>query len=140
MMADTDALTRRFGPLVATHCLIVAIIYKRDEELCPLAYQSRNFHSCATSRLIPPDIVLPHLPGLSSDYVKSASLAVNTPVPQEPVPIISSCPVLFFSSHSVAPDETANSSHTTEIKIATVAKSLCSERWYLDDYFGSMFH
>ena len=58
MMVDVDSLTRRFGPLIAYHCFIAAILYCRDKQHRSIAYQASSFHSSATANIIPPDTVL----------------------------------------------------------------------------------
>ena len=140
MMADVDALTRRFVPIIATHCLVADILHKRDDELRPLDYQSCTCHNCATFRFIYPNMVLPILPILFFDDNNSAPFVVNIPVYQAPIPTISSCPIIFLVSHGIAPTVAAHSSRMAEVKFSTVAKSLFSEWWCLDDYFGSPFY
>ena len=43
MMVDVDALTRRYGPLIAMHCMVATILRQRDFKLKPLAYDSSIF-------------------------------------------------------------------------------------------------
>ena len=38
MMNDVDALTRRFGLLIATHCYIAGMLHRRDITQQPIAY------------------------------------------------------------------------------------------------------
>ena len=66
MMADVDSLTKRFGPLVATHCCVAAIIYTRDTSLRPFAYEHSTFKDHTTAQLTPPSINYPCQPILSS--------------------------------------------------------------------------
>ena len=40
MTADLDALNRRFGPLIASHCCIAELLHRRDITQIPLAYES----------------------------------------------------------------------------------------------------
>ena len=51
MMIDVYALTRRFGHLIATHCIICGLFSKCDKEAKPLAYDPSTFHSHSTSEL-----------------------------------------------------------------------------------------
>ena len=43
MMIDVDSLTRRYGPLIAMHCMVARILRQRDFTLKPLAYGSSIF-------------------------------------------------------------------------------------------------
>ena len=56
IMADVDALTRRFGPLIATHCCIADILHNRDKTLCPLAYDSETFTTSYVAHIPQPSI------------------------------------------------------------------------------------
>ena len=59
MVADADALTRRFEPLIGIHYCIANILRHRDTVWRPLAYCHNIFHSCITARLCAPIEPLP---------------------------------------------------------------------------------
>ena len=48
-MAGVDALTRQFGPLIATHCSISNILFQQDRHHRPLAYIASIFNTSATA-------------------------------------------------------------------------------------------
>ena len=39
MTTDVDALTRRFEPLISSHCCIAELLHRRDVARRPLAYE-----------------------------------------------------------------------------------------------------
>ena len=43
MMMDVDALSRRFGPLIALHCSIANILHVVDVKNIPDAYDEHTF-------------------------------------------------------------------------------------------------
>ena len=51
MMVDVDSLTRRYGPLIAMHCMVATILRQRDFTLKSLAYDSSIFYTCPTAKL-----------------------------------------------------------------------------------------
>ena len=53
MMVDVDALTRRYGPLVAMHCMVSTILHHRDIQHNPLAYEHSTFLASKTPKLTP---------------------------------------------------------------------------------------
>ena len=142
MIADVDALTCRFGSLIATHLCIAAILHKRDKYLRSLVYKSITFKSCATSKLTLPHMKLPENPILSA----TTMAAFSTNVHDEPVPpkahTIHTSPVMFIhSSPSIQDTPPLHNSHKEpDMKITAVVQSLWSERWCLNNYFGSFLH
>ena len=60
MMVDVDALSRRYRPLIFTHCMI-----DMDKDQRPTAYEIDTLLSSQSSKLAVPKITLTATPGLS---------------------------------------------------------------------------
>ena len=111
---------------------------KRDKNLIPKVYIKYTSHSSATTKLetstepykLPP-VLYSHC---VMDIVQCTSIAeLHTPSTS-----ISLCRVLFIvPSKDIIIKENPND---TEIKITAVTKTLFSECWCIDDYFGSLLH
>ena len=140
MMADVDALTRRFGPLIATHCCIAGILHKTDITARPLAYESASFHDSPTARLTPPSTLHVTAPTLTSTYLTSTHCCNTPPIALQPSLTISSSPILFVAASKIYVPRSPSDGAATKMKISTVASSLQSEWWCIDDYFGSLLH
>ena len=72
MTADVDALSRRFGKLIATHLCIAAILKTRDTTNRPFAYDISSFESFSKLRKKPSPIPSAPLPILTSTYITTA--------------------------------------------------------------------
>ena len=138
IMVNINALTRRFGKLIATHCCIAHGLSKRDKKLRPDAYKKSTFYLSATAKLEKPSEPYKYPPILYNysvmDIVKGTCIAeVHTQLT-----IISSCPVLFV----VPFKETIISENPNDIKmkITAVAGTLFSEWWCIGNYFGSLLN
>ena len=141
MMADVDALTRRVGPLIATHCCIAAILHCSDTTNCPLAYDSTTFATSSAAQLPSQVTDVPDQPIFSSSFISASSAPVNIdPVLQSAV-AISTSPILFLTGvpQCNMSKPLPVSSVDPETKIVRVLKSVYSERWCIDNYFGSFF-
>ena len=129
MMTDVDALTRRFGPLIATHCCISVILHNRDKTIRPLAYDSTTFANTSAVQLPSPSTSILDQLIFASTFI-SASSAANSidPVLQSAV-TISTFPILFLNGalQYNMPKPLHESSITTEVKIVSVLKSIWSE-------------
>ena len=55
MMIDVDSLGRRYGPLIAHHCMLACILHRQNEPFQPQAYISQGFHNSNTSKLTSPE-------------------------------------------------------------------------------------
>ena len=73
MMVDVDALTRRFGPLIATHCTLASILHDRDKQQRPKTYDKDTFLSSHSSKLAEPTDPFTTTPVLSPIFITSAS-------------------------------------------------------------------
>ena len=69
MMVDVDALTRRFGSLITTHCVIAHIFRVQDHKYKPVSCDANTFHSHSTSKLADAITASPLVPILSSTVV-----------------------------------------------------------------------
>ena len=81
--ADVDVLTRRFGPLIAEHYCIAAILHRRDGYRRPLTYERTCFHSSATTTLTLPNVTIPADPIIYSVAIlnlQSVSLIDNASI------------------------------------------------------------
>ena len=136
MMADVDALTRRFGPLIASHCYIAKLLHRRDVTQRSLAYEASYFHSSATAKLVPPNTALPATPIVSSTYLESVVNIDTTNDIKTNVQILSSIPVMFITASSV--ENIGILSDGAEMKITAVAKSYVSKWWCINDHFGTL--
>ena len=106
MMADVDELTRRFGTLIAQHCMIASILYHTDKIKRPEVYDEAVF-------------------------TKEENVKVRTDVQediQEPKLIIDNAIKSFETQHQV-PLEFESNRPTQEgslLSITTSPVSLCS--------------
>ena len=53
IVVNIDALTRRYGPLIAMHCMVSTILHQRDIQHNPLAYAHSTFLASKTVKLTP---------------------------------------------------------------------------------------
>ena len=95
-----DTLTRRFGPLIESHCMIVHILHDRGIIQRPLAYKATTFHSNANSKPPPPNIIIQESSALLSDFNSSQLSKFSAVAPFPSGYTISSSPVLFTSNLS----------------------------------------
>ena len=138
MMVDVDALTRRFGKLIATHCCIAHVLSERDKNLRPKAYIKSTFHSSATTKLETPTEPYKSRPVLYSRCVMDTIQGTPIVEVHTPSTIISLCPVLFIeASKETIIKENPND---TEMKITAVARTLFSKWWCIDDYSILLLH
>ena len=135
---DAHALTRRFGPLIATHCRISQILHERNIILRPLAYESLTFHASATSKLTPVLMDIPSTPVLSSVFIalvtSSRQVEKTTPSPL----IISSSSILFVSIKDDDKRTLVSARNNIYMKISDVAKLFVSEWLCINDSIVSL--
>ena len=117
MMADADALTRRFGTLITTHCSIANVLRLRDQQHRPSAYKSSLFHtyaanvSCDTADTSSLELILVHpyncpsnldkINGQPNDIKLSDDNLlpdINPAIGEVNPTLLSSSPVLFLDS------------------------------------------
>ena len=98
MMVDVDALTRRFGPLIAHHCFIASYLHHRDRTLRPTAYLKASFFTSRSTKSKFPPTSPSTLPILCTTFLQSRSLSTHSPSPSSLAsPTLSTCPLLFTS-------------------------------------------
>ena len=137
MMIDVDALTRRFGLLIAIHCTIAKVLHDRDVAMRPLAYEASTFHESATSKLTPPLMTIPSVPVLSSTFLKNVTMHEDISQIEECPLTITTSPILFLSPKYNLQNNASTSRDTNEMRITQVASSFFSEWWCIDDTQGS---
>lgn len=137
MMIDVDALTRRFGPLIATHCNIAKLIHDRDVAMRPLAYESSTLHRSTTLKLTPPLITIKSVPILSSTFLKNVNLHEDIGQIAECPLTITTIPILFLAPNYSLSSNASTSHNTNEMLITQVDSSFFSEWWCIDDTQGS---
>ena len=138
MMVDVDALSRRYGPLIATHCSIAGVLHVRDIERRPEAYDKNCFLSSQSSKLSVTNTILTTTPILSSIFIMSTpSVTKNNTISSTPIPIISTSPILFFNTSKDSHSSIEVASNTTEMRIKAIAKEIFSEWICIDDIIGS---
>ena len=137
-MIDVDAFTRRYGPLIATHCAIAGILHDRDIKQRPDAYERTIFLSSQSSKLSPSSIQPTTIPVLLSIFITTAYCpSENSKVSNKPVHIILISQILFFDANHTINKPSEVASNGTEMRITTLAKELCSEWICIDDVIGS---
>ena len=97
-MADVDALTRRFGTLIATHNFISMLLHQHDVTSNPSAYIKSEFLNNAKSRASATHNFPSTLPILTTSYILSSISNTSDPPDSTQNPIISSSLILFVSS------------------------------------------
>ena len=107
IMVDVDSLTRRYGPLIAMHCMVATILRQRDITLKALAYDSSIFLTCPTAKLLFKTVTLIVTPVLFTGFIfqacKDFDITDISPRPSSPVPIISSSPILYTTMSGIRP-------------------------------------
>ena len=93
MMADDDALTRQFGPLIAANYYITTVLHRRDEYRHSLAYERTCFHSNAATKLTPPNVTMPDDPIIFSVVISNLQSVSPTDNASISTPVTSSSPV-----------------------------------------------
>ena len=101
-MADVDALTRRFGPLIASHYCIAEILHRRDGYRRPLVYESTCFLSSTTEKFTPPNTAIPSDPIIPSIAITNMAHTNTSLDAVIDTYVVSSSPVIFIISHSVS--------------------------------------
>ena len=140
MMVDVDALSRRYGPLIATHCTIAGILYRRDKDQRPSAYDKATFSSSQSSKLKSQTMPLTVTPILSSTFLTSSYTSSEEGDPEkENLASISTSPILFFSAADNINVPVAPVLYEPEARITTLAKDLFSEWICIDDAIGSLY-
>ena len=141
MIVDVNTFTRRFGPLIASHYMIAHILHDREiTQRRPLTYQATTFHSSATSKLTPPNMIILEYPTLSSAFISSHSRKFSTVVLLPSGHTISSSTVLFTSHLSTDEYQLRSSQQYPEIRVTIVVFTLFSEWWCVNDVLGSLCH
>ena len=97
IMVDVDALSRRYGPLIATHCTIAGILYRRDKDQRPSAYDKATFSSSQSSKLKSQTMPVTVTPILSSKILNSSyTQSEEGDLKEKNISSISTSPILFF--------------------------------------------
>ena len=162
MMADVDALTRRFGSLISTHCVIASVLSTQDRLCKPSAYDASTFRSHSTSKLANTVKMSPLVPILSSSLVPLSvcqSTASNSSMPDATtnkllpqslkptsvhhqgspsIPIhISTSPVMYISQWRPPNPSSSTDSQVLAMRASELCRSLFSEFWCINDICGS---
>ena len=163
VMIDVDALTRRFGSIILSHCAIAEVLSLRDTERRHIVYSASMFHICATSVSIDTATTTIADPILLQPYV-TPSFNENIKIPPSNQDLLdedmlldvdtdddaclgsdtcsvatvtlSSSPILFFDSSTCTDQNTVPSG--VEMKITTVAKHIFSTWLCADDIYDSL--
>ena len=100
MMVDVDALSRRYGSLITTHCVVSSILHQRDISHRPAAYDKAAFISSNSSKLPPPETPVAVTPILSSIFFTSSYILYkdDSSTKQKRHHTISTSPILFLSA------------------------------------------
>ena len=102
MMADVDALTRRFGKPLATHIAVAYFLSSQDRQQRPLAYMKDTFHSGVKVTKVPQDEEepVPPCPPLTNAFISKVTMPHTTQQSLKNTisTVITSSPVLFTSS------------------------------------------
>ena len=139
-MINVDSLICRFGPQIATHCMIAKILSQRDSEMRPLAYEQTTFKCSATSKLTPPSMPMPQTPILSLAFIASVSILSLTVDNYEPKQTVSSSPILLASVNMLSYIIQSRVVREHGIKITTVTQAYFSEWLCINDIVGSLCH
>ena len=138
MMTDVDALSRRFGPLIATHCLVAQILHGRSKSAMPLAYVKSAFHHCTSAKISTSDISFSDIPILTSSFIASSTCDLTIPAPVNSDLIISTSPILYISSHRHDKVHKTASANKSEIRILQDLDPLFSNWLCINDISGSL--
>ena len=138
MMIDVDALSRRYGTLITTHCIVSSILHGQDVSHRPAAYDRSTFLSSLSSKLPPPEISTTATPILSSSFFTSSYTLSqrNTSTKEEGSPTISTSPMLFLSGPTDMKENQSPYSLGTEMRIAVIAKEHISEWLCINETIG----
>lgn len=137
MMADVDALTRRFGHLLATHYCISSLLHERNRKFRPEVFERSMFHSNTKSKMTQPKHTCPTLPALTSTFLKSAVCMTSSNNADSNDVILSSSPILFHTSDDMPNAALNNQTIEPGMKIMSDINYLFSEWCIIDDMFGS---
>ena len=128
MMVDVDALSRRYGPLIATHCMIAGVLHCRDIKQRPEAYEKDRFISSQSSKLPTLNTQLTTTPILSSIFLMSTSYTgKDNKISNTSIPTISTSPILFFNASKAIDKPTEVAYNGTEMRITAIAKEIFSD-------------
>ena len=102
MMIDVDALTRWYGSLITTHCVVASILHLRDRNHRPTAYDMDIFLSTQSSKLTSPEVPFTSTPILSSTFMTSSQIPTVESYPVTiTLPTISISTILFLSATNI---------------------------------------
>ena len=68
-MIDINSLTRRYGQLIAMHCMVSSILHCQDVQHKPLAYDRDTFLDSKTEKLTPSDCEQIPIPILFNGFI-----------------------------------------------------------------------
>ena len=141
MMMDVDALSRRFGPLIALHCSIANILHGVDIRNRRDVYDENTFirdnQIKDKIKESGTKITLPVIINYIVDNEKYVPYTENNIITLLPPLIISSCPVLVTSTHH--PMNTSNTSKEKLFQMLAIQESLSINFLCIDDIYGSLF-
>ena len=142
MMADVDALTRRFGKSLATYITIAVILENQSKQHRPAAYKSEAFSKTAKStRVPPPSAAPPPCPILTDERIQSKESSIQRAEPSKTAPseVITSTPVLAYSA--VATSQSTSKQSFQSIPRACETALMQSITWTtINDIAGSVHH
>ena len=128
MMVDVDSLTRRYGPLIAMHCMVSYILHRRDVVHKPLAYDRAAFLDSKTAKLTSIGCEQSPTPILFNGFITQTCTAYfkdnNATVITKYIPILSSCPILYTASIQQFPSGNLPMEDTHDNWISASSKSL----------------
>ena len=105
MMADVDALTRRFGAPISTYISVAAILRQQDATNRPIAYEPQSFTTASKSTKVKPsENTSQSVPILTNALIQSTDATQSHPsnIVQPPHELISSTPTLIASQLSLS--------------------------------------
>ena len=142
MMMDVDALSRRFGPLIAQHCAIAYMLHSVDVGNRPHAYDQQMFtlHGKAKIKLDSATIIsrVPIIiKGSTTKYNQVPCTEKQLVLFNTPPVVIASCPVLVTSINCCNLPRNDHLEQPT--KMLGIQESLTVNCLCIDDISGSLY-
>ena len=142
IMMDVDALSRRFGPLIAQHCAIAYMLHSVDTRHRPEAYDDTNFTRHGLMKIKSSSHRMPtHMPVITQcridEYKNVPCTETRMILAGTPPLAIASCPVMVTAAtmnhipHSRHPEQ---STRMLDIQGSLSVNCIC-----MDDICGSVY-
>ena len=144
MMRDVDAITRRFGPMIARHMMIAAILSARDREKRPAAYEKEAFVSSKKASMPETGTYEYDTPILINACVDSTVQQLTLRTPDQPSPStevqLTTSPIMLVHAAQIGCDTHSKENADVQMRTMDIPDSMEVNWLCINDITGASLH